>query len=70
MFCDRPHRTLLGLTAALLATMALAACSGNSSSGSSGGSAVKQDSTGQSGNEASAMRPAPQGSAPRRTTPR
>ena len=51
MFCDRPHRTLLGLTAALLATMALAACSGNSSSGSSAGSAVKQDSTGQSGNE-------------------
>ena len=51
MFCDRPHRTLLGLTAALLATMALAACSGNSSSGSSGGSAVKQDSTRQSGNE-------------------
>lgn len=57
MFRDRPHRLLLGLTAALLATMALAACSGNSSGdssngspgGSSGGSAVEEDSSGQPG---------------------
>ncbi len=57
MFRDRPHRSLVGLTAALLATMALAACSGNSSSDSAAGSsdssggsaAVKENSTGQPG---------------------
>ena len=39
MFRDRPYRSLVGLTAALVATMALAACSGNSSSDSSAGAA-------------------------------
>ncbi|WP_157581300.1 DUF4349 domain-containing protein [Phycicoccus sp. Root563] len=35
MFRDRPHRTLVGLTAALLATVSLAACSGGGSSSTS-----------------------------------
>lgn len=39
MFRDRPHRFLVGLSAALLATVALAGCSGGSSNDSSAASA-------------------------------
>ncbi|GAA2731597.1 DUF4349 domain-containing protein [Pedococcus aerophilus] len=39
MFRDRPHRLLVGLSAALLAAVALAGCSGSSSNTSSAGSA-------------------------------